>query len=127
MPSFAIPKPRKAEKRRVKVKLGLQGPSGSGKTWAALALANHIWPGARICLIDTENDSSLLYADRWEFDQIPLGPPFTSERYKQCIEMIVRDGYDVGIIDSISHQWDGEGGILRRKEELDQPQRELLV
>jgi hypothetical protein len=116
----AIPQPRRAEKKRVKIKVGVQGPSGSGKTWGALALARNIWPDAKICLIDTENESASLYADQFEFDTIPLTPPFTSARYQQCIEMIVRDGYDVGIIDTITHQWDGEGGILRRKEQLDE-------
>lgn len=120
MASLAIPQPRRAEKKRVKIKIGVQGPSGSGKTWAALALARNIWPSASICLVDTENESASLYADLWEFDTIPLTPPFTSARYEQCIETAVRLGYDVLIIDSISHQWDGEGGILRRKEELDQ-------
>jgi hypothetical protein len=118
--SSAIPQPRRAEKKRVKIKVGVQGPSGSGKTWGALAMARNMWPDAKICLIDTENESASLYADQFEFDTIPLTPPFTSARYQQCIEMIVRQGYEVGIIDTITHQWDGEGGILRRKEQLDQ-------
>lgn len=115
-----IPAPRRAEKRKVKMKLGIQGPSGSGKTWGALALATNLWPGAKICVIDTENGSAELYADRFEFDTIPLGPPFHTDRYIAAIEAIVKMRYDVCIIDQISHQWDGEGGILRRKEELDQ-------
>ena len=115
-----IPQPRKAEKKRVKIKAGVQGPSGSGKTWGALALSFNLWPSAKVCVIDSENESASLYADHWEFDTIPLTPPFTSARYQECIQMVVRLGYDVAIIDSISHQWDGEGGILRRKEALDQ-------
>jgi AAA domain len=118
--SQSIPQPRKAEKKRVKIKAGVQGPSGSGKTWGALALAFNLWPNAKVCVIDSENESASLYADHWEFDTIPLTPPFTSARYQQCIEMVVHLGYDVAIIDSLSHQWDGEGGILRRKEALDQ-------
>jgi hypothetical protein len=117
---IAIPVPRKAEKKRVKLKICLQGPSGSGKTWGALALAKNIWPDAKICLIDTENESASLYADKFDFDTIPLAPPFSSERYEACMDAVVRGGYDVLIIDSISQQWDGDGGILRRKEELDQ-------
>lgn len=118
--SQSIPQPRKAEKKRVKIKAGVQGPSGSGKTWGALALAFNLWPSAKVCVIDSENESASLYADHWEFDTIPLTPPFTSARYQQCIEMVVHLGYDVAIIDSLSHQWDGDGGILRRKEALDQ-------
>lgn len=117
--SFAIPAPRRAEKKKVKLKMAVQGPSGSGKTWGALALAKNLWPNARICVVDTENGSSELYADRFEFDTISLAPPFHTDRYIACIDSAVRLGYDVLIIDQISHQWDGEGGILRRKEELD--------
>jgi len=116
----AIPQIRKAEKRRVKLKMGISGPSGSGKTWGALALATNLWPNAKICLVDTENESASLYADQFTFDTIPLSPPYGSDRYAACIKAAVAGGYDVLIMDSISHQWDGEGGILRRKEELDQ-------
>jgi hypothetical protein len=49
-----VPQPRKAEKRRVKLKMAVQGPSGSGKTWGALALAKNMWPAAKICVVDTE-------------------------------------------------------------------------
>ena len=117
--SLVIPAPRRAEKKKVKLKLCLQGPSGSGKTWAALALARNLWPEARICVVDTENDSASLYADIWDFDTIPLAPPFHTDRYIACIDAAIQHGYDVCILDSLSHQWDGEGGILRRKEEAE--------
>jgi GTPase SAR1 family protein len=111
--------PRKAEKKRVKLKMAVQGPSGSGKTWGALALAKNLWPEAKICVIDTENESASLYADKFTFDTIPLGPPFTTARYVECIDASVKAGYDVLIIDTITAQWDGAGGILRRKEALE--------
>jgi hypothetical protein len=114
-----IPQARKAEKRQVKLKLGIQGPSGSGKTEGALALATNLWPDAKILVVDTENESASLYADRYNFDTIPLDPPFETTRYEYCVDYAVENGYDVLIVDSVSHQWDGEGGILRRKEELD--------
>lgn len=119
MATLAIPTPHKAEKKRVKLKMAIQGPSGSGKTWGALALARNLWPEGKICLIDTENESASLYADSFEFDTIPLAPPFGTDRYLACIDAAVKGGYDVLIIDSITPQWDGEGGILRRKEEMD--------
>lgn len=117
--SKAIPLARKAEKRQVKLKLGIQGPSGSGKTWGALALAKNLWPDAKVLVLDTENESASLYADNFEFDTIPLDPPFESSRYEACIDYAVEHKYDVLIIDSVTHQWDGDGGILRRKEEMD--------
>ena len=117
--STSIPAPRKAEKKRVKLKMAVQGPSGSGKTWGALALAKNLWLDAKVCVVDTENESASLYADTFEFDTIPLGPPFTTARYVECIDAVVKGGYDVLILDSITPQWDGEGGVLRRKEALE--------
>jgi hypothetical protein len=99
--------------------MAVQGPSGSGKTWGALALAKNLWPEAKICAIDTENESASLYADKFTFDTIPLGPPFTTARYVECIDASVKAGYDVLIIDTITAQWDGSGGILQRKNEMD--------
>lgn len=117
--SKAIPLARKAEKRQVKLKLCIQGPSGSGKTKGALYLATNLWPEAKILVVDSENESASLYADDFDFDTIPLDPPFESSRYEACIDYAVEHKYDVLIIDSVTHQWDGEGGILRRKEEMD--------
>lgn len=114
-----IQAPHKAEKRRVKLKLGIQGPSGSGKTKGALWLVKNLWPNAKTLLVDAENQSSELYADEFTFDALPLDPPFGSDRYEACIDLAVKQGYDVLIIDTISHQWEGEGGILRRKDEMD--------
>jgi hypothetical protein len=53
------------------------------------------------------------------FDVIELGPPFTSKRFEEVIDAAIDAGYDVLVIDSLSHQWAGEGGILSRKEEMD--------
>jgi hypothetical protein len=111
--------PRKAEKKKVKLKMAVQGPSGSGKTLGALSLARHLWPESKICVVDTENESASLYADKFGFDTIPLGPPFTTARYVQCIDAVVKGGYDVLIIDTITAQWDGPGGILERKNQMD--------
>lgn len=111
--------PRKAQKHSVKLKMAIQGPSGSGKTEGALALATNFTPNAKILVVDTENDSASLYADRYEFDTISLTAPYTSERYKKAMQVAAAGGYDVLIVDSLTQQWDGEGGILRRKEEKD--------
>lgn len=111
--------PRKAQKHSVKLKMAIQGPSGSGKTEGALALAKNFVPNGKILVVDTENDSASLYADRYDFDTISLHAPYTSARYQKAMKAAVDGGYDVLIVDSISQQWDGEGGILRRKEEKD--------
>lgn len=111
--------PHRAEKKRKKLKLGVQGPSGSGKTKGALTLVKSMWPGAKVLLCDSENLSSELYADEFEFDVQPMDPPFESRRFEACIDRAVREKYDVLILDTISHQWEGEGGILLRKDEMD--------
>jgi hypothetical protein len=111
--------PRKAQKHSVKLKMAIQGPSGSGKTEGALALAKNFVPNAKVLVVDTENDSASLYADRYDFDTISLTAPYTSERYKKAMQAAADGGYDVLIVDSLTQQWDGEGGILRRKEALD--------
>jgi hypothetical protein len=111
---------KKATRQAVRLKIGLQGPSGAGKTWGALALARAIvGPMGKIALVDTENGSASLYSDRVEFDALDLAPPYTSKRYISAIAEAAEGGYDLLILDSISHQWIGEGGILSRKEALD--------
>jgi hypothetical protein len=110
---------KKATRQAVKLKLAVSGPSGSGKTLGALALARALAPAGKVALIDTENGSASLYGDRFEFDALDLAPPFTSARYLEAMQAAVEAGYEVLVIDSLSHQWAGEGGILSRKEELD--------
>jgi hypothetical protein len=115
---------KRAERKGVKIKLGLTGPSGSGKTYSALKLAAGL--GKKIAVLDTENDSAQLYAGMEgipEFDSVTMNPPFHSDKYKKAIDSAVAGGYDVLIIDSVSHQWNGEGGIMDRmdKEKLANP------
>lgn len=101
---------QKATRKKAKLRLALIGPSGSGKTYSALELATGL--GGRIALIDTERGSGDLYADRFVYDTLQLEPPFTPQKYIAAIEAAQKEGYSVVIIDSLSHAWAGEGGIL---------------
>lgn len=104
---------RKASRKEAKIKLGLQGPSGSGKTFSALHIAKGLcgdW--SKIVVIDTENNSADLYSDLGEYNVLPLKPPFSPERYIEAIKTCEDAGMEVIIIDSVSHEWEGEGGIL---------------
>ncbi len=111
------PKFKKAERTQASLKIAITGPSGSGKTYSALSLASGI--SDKIAMIDTENHSASLYADKFEFDLLELNPPYSTEKYIEAIRLAEKSGYEVIIIDSISHQWSGEGGILSQKEQLD--------
>ncbi len=104
---------RTAERKQAKIKLGLQGPSGSGKTYSALLLAYGLcsdW--SKIAVIDTENHSADLYAHLGHYNVLNLTGPFTPENYIKAIEACERSGMQVIILDSISQEWEGAGGII---------------
>lgn len=108
---------KKAERKQVKLKIAISGPSGSGKTFSSLEMSKGI--GKRIALVDTENKSASLYSDRFDFDTLEIDPPYTTDKYLKAIKAAVDAGYDVLIIDSLSHAWAGEGGLLAKKGALD--------
>ena len=102
-----------ASRKKAKIKMALQGPSGSGKTKSALLIAYGLcgsWD--KIGVIDTENRSADLYADLGDYQVLPLSPPFTPERYIEALQVCINANMQVIIIDSISHEWEGTGGIL---------------
>jgi hypothetical protein len=101
----------RAEKRQSKLRLGLVGPSGSGKTYSALAIA--VGLGKRVAVIDTERGSASLYADRFTFDKLEL-ESFSPAKYVEAIHDAERAGYDVVVIDSLTHAWSGKDGALEQ-------------
>lgn len=109
---------RPATRQAVKLKAAIAGPSGSGKTVGALALATSL--GAKVAVVDTENESSTLYAGDYKFDIHSISPPYHTDKYLLAIAKAVEAKYDVLVIDSIAHQWSGTGGILDRKTAADQ-------
>jgi hypothetical protein len=72
--------------------------------------------GGTIGLADTEASRANFYADDFTFQHLDLTPPFTPERYLQVIELANKAKHSVFIIDSMSHEWAGEGGILEQHE-----------
>ncbi|WP_425905740.1 ATP-binding protein [Nitrobacter sp. TKz-YC02] len=109
---------RKAERTKAKLRLGIAGPSGAGKTMSSLKLAKGITPTGRILMIDTERGSGDLYADLFDYDIITLQPPYKPEKYVEAIRAAEEAGYDTVIIDSLSHAWSDEGGILDQADKL---------
>lgn len=107
---------RKAERKKAKLRLGLAGPSGAGKTMSALKMAHGM--GGKICMIDTERGSGDLYSDLFDYDIITLEQPFKPEKYVEAIQAAESAGYDIIIIDSLSHAWSDEGGLLDQADKL---------
>lgn len=121
---------KKARREKQKAIIGFIGPSGSGKTVGALLTAygivsemfpdlspEDVWE--KIGVIDTEHSRSQLYVNETfgeskigEFLHLDLEPPYSTDRYQQALELMVKEGVEVIIIDSLSHNWQGEGGIV---------------
>jgi hypothetical protein len=110
MPSYSF---RPAVKEEVGLILGLIAPSGGGKTYSAMRLASGIvGEGNKFAVIDTENRRALHYADMFSFDHCELHPPFRPDAYAEAIKEADKAGYKAIVVDSMSHEWASEGGIL---------------
>ena len=113
------------ERRRESIipSIALIGASGSGKTKSAIRLARGLTGNGRVTIIDTENKRSAFYADDWKpwrFKAIDLRPDFTPERYINAAEQAIEDGCEALIIDQISFEWAGTGGILEQVGEAEE-------
>ena len=115
---------KRAERTQVRLRIALQGSSGGGKTATSLLLAKGmvaelerrgVLPDlpCHIGLLDTERDSAKLYSHLVPFDTIVLQPPYSPDRYLKALRALERAGYSVIIVDQITHEWYGEGGILQ--------------
>lgn len=103
---------RPAVRSETSLLIGIAGSTGSGKTYSALTLAEGLAQGGKIAVIDTEAGRALHYADQFKFDHGELKAPFSPENYTRAIEAADKDGYKVIVIDSMSHEHEGEGGVL---------------
>jgi hypothetical protein len=104
---------RKATRQKAKIRMGFSAGSGGGKTYSALLVALGLagsWE--KVAVIDTENMSADLYSDLGPYQVLTLTAPYTPERYIEAIAACEAAGMEVIIIDSITHEWDGKGGIL---------------
>jgi hypothetical protein len=101
-----------AKREQVSLLIALAGASGSGKTYSALRLAKGMSPTGKIAFIDTEARRGLHYAEEFQFMHADMRPPFAPARFIEAIRAAEAAGADVVIIDSASHEYDGEGGIM---------------
>lgn len=96
---------QKATKNQARLRFALCGPSGAGKTYSALEIARHL--GKTIAVIDTEHGSASKYADLFDFDVCNL-VDFHPSKYMEAIKAAGQAGYDVILIDSLTHAWFAE-------------------
>lgn len=93
---------KKATKAQAKARVAVFGPSGAGKTYSCLRIAKGL--GGRVAVIDTERGSASKYSDRFDFDVMDLEDQ-SVEGYVAAIDAAQEAGYDVLVIDSLSHAW----------------------
>lgn len=123
----------KAKRAKAYLKLGMSAPSGGGKTLSSLLLAygllkeahpdwsdKEVWE--HVAIIDTENGSGQLYVgshvaglDIGEYNTVILHPPFEADKYTEAIKLCEDAKMEVCIIDSTTHLWSGEGGLLEQQ------------
>lgn len=101
----------RASKKESKLRLALVGPSGSGKTYTALSIAKGL--GQKVAAVDTEHKSMSKYADLFDFDVVEPDS-YNPQELINTIGEAERAGYDVLIIDSLSHYWMGKDGELEQ-------------
>lgn len=103
---------RPARRGQSYVMMGVAGYSGTGKTYSALRLARGLAGDKPFAVIDTEAGRALHYdkvCSPW--DHAELEPPFTPEAYLAAIRAAESAGYSVIVVDSMSHEYSGIGGL----------------
>lgn len=94
--------------------IAISGPSGSGKTFSAILVARGlVGPKGKIIVVDTENKRAEFYADlAGGWNHLDFQPPFSPARYREAMTAAENASATAIIIDSTSHVWEGEGGVL---------------
>ena len=116
---------KKAKREKIYVKIALMAPSGGGKTYGSLRLATGMaeeikketGKEARILMANTEAKRGYYYANEFDYDIVDIDPPHNPEKYVELIDFAVNEGYDILIIDSSSHEWEGKGGCLELQQQ----------
>ncbi len=112
----------KATKTQSRLRMAIDGPSKSGKTYTSLVFGTALANGGKLALIDTERGSASKYADQFAFDVLEL-ERFSPDDYIAGIRAAEGAGYTVLIIDSLSHAWEGKGGVLEMHDQATKRQR----
>ena len=102
---------KKATKEKSKLRMAIIAPSGGGKTYTALSMAVAL--GKKVAVIDTERGSAAKYSKEFPFDVLEL-ESFSPTNYIMAVKAAESEGYDVLVIDSLSHAWSGKDGALEQ-------------
>lgn len=115
---------QKAKRKKLYSKIAIAAQSGAGKTFSSLLLAKGMagnWD--KVAFLDTENESALLYAENTKhgytigsFIHAPISPPYHPNKVVEAVKWCEENGIEVLIIDSLSHFWAKEGGLLEMAE-----------
>lgn len=98
---------RISERKQAKIKMALQGSAGSGKTMSALLLAKGIVGDySKVAIVDSEHGSADLYAHLGDYNVVTLEAPFSPDNYLKAIDICIKAGIEIIILDSISHCWE---------------------
>jgi hypothetical protein len=100
-----------AVRSEAKARVAILGPTGAGKTWTALEWATVLADGGSIAVIDTENASASLYADQFQFVTAAWWPPYDATKLAAAIKDVAAN-HAVLVLDSLTHFWAGDGGVL---------------
>lgn len=111
---------QKATKKQARLRLAIIGTSGCGKTYTSLAFASFL--GKRVAVIDSERGSASKYAGIFDFDVLELDS-FGPDTYVKAMADAEAEGYDVIVIDSLSHAWMGKDGALERVDKVQSRQK----
>lgn len=117
-----------AQREQLIGSIALIGPSGSGKTLSSLKIAKGMiekkYPDMpekerwkKVGFIDTEHKRSKIYANTSRhgigaFIHLDFQKPYTLDRLDDAVIALKQHGCEILIIDSLTHFWEGDGGIL---------------
>lgn len=116
---------KKAKREKIYCKIALMAPSGGGKTYSSLRLATGMakeieketGKKAKILMGNTEQKRGYYYANEFDYDIVDIDAPHNPEKYVEFIDFAVKEGYDILILDSSSHEWEGRGGCLELQQQ----------